>query len=284
MKDATFSRLRGYAIVTDVEDYPNSRTLALSLVASAALNLVLWILVIALGGARLKIPSLKNPQQREFILSSSSIRIEKRVIPQPQRRIVPPRPPQPPEPQQQVSRPQHAAAPPHELARAAPLATPQPRPQRSPSVQTSLQAQLAQQERAFAKETRRLHEEQAPLSIATIAPQPPSAIARSAFDASGRRARESVEAVLVPIPGKHWIADGMSCYYVHYYANYSTGGSEDGNIPWPVCYPAAHDAMIPLDRPHELPIPSPPLGYVLPPGTTLGPLLSAIYNGTVRQQ
>lgn len=284
MKGARSSRPRDCTIVTDVDDHRNPRTLALSLVASAALNLLIWILVIALAGARLNVPSLKNPQQREFIVSSSSIRIEKRAVPQPQRRIVPPQPPQPPQPQQRAARPQHAAAPPHELARALPFATPQPRPQRSPSAQTSLQAQLAQQEREFAKETQRLREEQAPLSIATIAPQPPSAIERSAFDASGRRARESVEAVLMPIPGKHWIAGGMSCYYVHYYANYSTGGSEDGNIPWPVCYPAAHDAMIPLDRPHELPIPSPPLGYVLPPGTALGPLLSAIYNGTVRQQ
>lgn len=71
----------------------------------------------------------------------------------------------------------------------------------------------------------------------------------------------------------------MSCYYVHYYAQYSGGGSEEGNIPWPLCYPVDHDAMLPLDRSHRLPIPSPPVGYVLPAGTTLAPLLHAIYTG-----
>ena len=122
-----------------------------------------------------------------------------------------------------------------------------------------------------------MREARAPLSIATIEPHAPSTFRRTYLDSEGRPQR-TAQAVLIPLPGKHWIASGMSCYYVHYYASYSTGGSEEGNIPWPVCYPEAHDAMQPLDRPHSLPIPIPPPGYVLPPGTELQPLLSEIYN------
>jgi hypothetical protein len=77
---------------------------------------------------------------------------------------------------------------------------------------------------------------------------------------------------------RHWRANDMSCYYVRYIAQFTSGGSEDGVIPWPVCYPLNDDVMINPPYPHDLPIPVPQRDYVLPPGTYLTPLLRSIYD------
>ncbi len=292
VKGAAFCKQQASHIFSDDTPDRSRRTLALSLVASTAFNLALWMLAAAIAGWSLKIPLRVKQHEREFVVSSTSLRIERRTVPRPIHHVAPP------QPQKQALQPQHAspqaaaaparavrrAAPPRELAREVPQAPPQPQHRPRPAKASSLQAQLAREEREFAREAQTLRESRAPLSIATITPQQPSTFRRTLLDESGGRPRESIDAILVPLPGKHWLANGLSCYYVHYYATYSTGGSEDGNIPWPVCYPAAHDAMLPLNRVHQLPIPEPPVGYVLPPGTALGPLLNAIYTGSIRQQ
>ncbi|MBV8637940.1 MAG: hypothetical protein JO322_07615 [Candidatus Eremiobacteraeota bacterium] len=262
--------------------------LVLSLVASVVINLLAWMLVIWGSAIQLHLrPAIEKP---ELIVSSSSIRIEHRTVPQPRSAQ-----------QQQLTRPQHASTPkrqqapkqervapaqpearPTELARLTPTGTPVPPAQRAKHEPASLAAQLAQQEQMFAREAQQLNASHS-ISIATNPPLPPSAYHEAPIDVSGREEqRESVEALLEPLPGQHWIKNGMSCYYVHYYAQYSGGGTEDGNIPWPLCYPADHDAMLPLNKTHRLPIPSPPAGYQLPPNVTLQPLLRMIYTGEIK--
>ncbi len=81
-------------------------------------------------------------------------------------------------------------------------------------------------------------------------------------------------------PLKHWLAGDLSCYYAQYDAQFSGGGSEQGVIPWPVCYPRNADAMIHPAYPHDLPVPFPPPGYVLPAGKYLTPLLEGLYDRT----
>ena len=217
-----------------------------------------------------------QPPQREWVASSTAVRIEHREVPQP--RSQPHRQPQPLTP-----RPQSAAAPAAvapqaarpEIARSAPTAPPQP--QRSPDqpAQTSLAQQLEQQQSTFSQEVARLHSENAPLSIASK-PEKPSAYRRTYFDVPGHAFRNEVQAILIPV--RHWRAGSLSCYYARYVAQFTTGASEEGVIPWPVCYPANDDVMVNPPYPHDLPIPLPQRDYVLPPGTYLTPLLKTIYD------
>ncbi|MDP9025799.1 MAG: hypothetical protein M3N13_10550 [Candidatus Eremiobacteraeota bacterium] len=157
-----------------------------------------------------------------------------------------------------------------------PNATPAPRVSNAPA---SLAQTLAAQEQEFAREARAMHGNNNPLSIATIAPAPPSTFQRSYMDLSGRDSQERVSAVLRVL--SKFATETMHCYYVHYDAQFSGGGTDDGNIPWPICYPKDRDAMLPLDRVHSLPIPAPQPGYVLPPGIELSPLLRDIYTGKI---
>jgi hypothetical protein len=265
--------------------------LVLSVVASIALNLLAWMLVI--WGSAVQLHLRPVTEKPELIVSSSSIRLEQRTVPQPQTAQAQVK--TQPQPQtvtpksQRMPRKQHVAKPepqsrPTEIAREVPQATPQPPTHNARHEPASLQAQLAQQEQMFAREARQLNSSRS-LSIATSPPEPPSSFRRTYFDTNGQQqAREDVEALLEPLPNQHWVKNGMSCYYVHYYAQYSGGGTEEGNIPWPLCYPANHDAMLPLDRTHRLPIPAPPAGYVLPGNVTLAPLLKAIYTGEIKAE
>jgi hypothetical protein len=277
-------------MITVRDDYQKDErpALVLSLVASILINLLLWMLVIWGSAVQLHLrPAVEKP---DLIVSSTSITLDKRIIPKPKSAQV-----------QQKTNPEHAATPktqqmphqqrvakpepqarPTELAREAPTAPPQPPSHKSQHEPASLAAQLARQEQMFAREAQQLNASHT-LSIATSPPRPPSTFHQSYMDVNGRQEQqEEVQALLEPLPGRHWIASGMSCYYVHYYAEYGGGGTEEGNIPWPLCYPADHDAMLPLNKTHRLPIPKPPVGYVLPAGTTLQPLLQAIYTGQIK--
>lgn len=225
----------------------------------------------------------QRPPQHEWVVSSTAVRIERRTVPQrrsmptpPQPRPVPPQPqPVPPRPQRQP-KPARPAAPRQEIARAAPTAPPQPekRPQRA--AEPSLESQLQQQEQTFSQEVAKLRAQDNPLSIAAPHEPPAAAYRRTYFDVPGHQHREEVEALLIPM--RHWLASNMSCYYVRYVAQFTSGGSEDGVIPWPVCYPANDDAMANPPYPHDLPIPIPQRDYVLPSGTYLTPLLRSIYD------
>jgi hypothetical protein len=224
----------------------------------------------------------QQPPQREWVVSSTAVRIEHRIVPQ--RRSLPtPREsralPQPrpvlPRPERRLQR-FEPPAPRDELARKAPAAPPQPEKPPEHTAEPSLESQLERQEQAFSQEVARLHERDNPLSIA--APREPSASTyrRTYFDVPGHRQHNEVEALLIPL--RHWYADDMSCYYVRYVAQFTMGGGEDGVIPWPVCYPASADAMANPPYPHDLPIPIPQRDYVLPAGTYLTPLLRSIYE------
>lgn len=262
------------------------RRLALALVASSLVNLCIWVLAIWSAKAALVLPRL-HKSEREFVVTSSSLRIEHRIVPRPAHVATPPHPVHvahtapAPHAARRTTPHQSAIAQQRELARIATASTPAPPRTTHARGAPSLSEQLAEQETAFEREAQELRAQNAPLSVATASPPTPSTFRRSFLDMSGRTPRERVEALLQPLPGKHWVEGGMSCYYVHYYAQFSGGGNEEGNIPWPVCYPADHDAMLPLDHPHDLPIPYPPAGYALPAGAALGPLLESIYRHTV---
>jgi len=253
---------------------------------------LLWAFVVSIVIHALILPAVfwswtrsvlisQQPREREWVVSSTAVKIERRTVPQPRSRPTPPRPrqhapqrrPVVPQPRPQAVRP---AAPRQEIARTAPAAPPQPqkRPQQTP--EPSLESQLERQQETFSQEVARLHEQNRPLSIAARREPPASAYRRTYFDVPGHSHREEIEALLLPM--RHWLAKDMSCYYVRYIAQFTTGGSEDGVIPWPVCYPAGDDAMANPPYPHDLPIPTPQRDYVLPAGTYLTPLLRSIYE------
>ncbi len=227
----------------------------------------------------LRLPWLKPPPaQRETVVASTSVRIERRPIPQP-RVVQAPHPVRAP-----VARRPHpierAAPPPvprHELAREMPSAAPQPPLQRTPPTQApTLQQQIADQERRFSQEIAQLRARNNPLSLATRAPAPAAAYHRTYFDVPGHRDLDAVQVELIPL--RHWFAGTTICYYTRYVAQYTHGGSEEGTIPWPVCYPLDDDRIAHPPFVHDIPVPLPPPGYVLPPGTYLTPLLSRIYG------
>ena len=210
---------------------------------------------------------------REYVVSSSSARIERRKtvpVPRSSVRAAQKQTPVVPKPQPRVA--PKAAARPREIAREVPNAPPQTRR----SQETTLERTLAQQEQQFARVAAKLHAENSPISTATISPEMAAAMRKQYNNLSGSQDRQGVQAVLTPI--KHWFDGDASCYYVRYDAEFSGGGSEDGTIPWPVCYPRTADRMLPLDRTHSLPIPYPPPGFTLPARAYVTPLLRGIYD------
>ena len=213
-----------------------------------------------------------RPPQHETVVASTAVRIERRQVPAPRARAAVAHPAPPPAAPAAAA----AAAPPPELSRQAPTAEPQPTPAQRKAPASSLEQQIAQQEQTFSQEVARLNQQSNPLSIAPETHERPSAYRRTYFDVPGHRERNAVQALLIPM--RHWIARGMSCYYVRYVAQFTTGGSEDGIIPWPVCYASSDDEMIHPPYPHDLPIPVPQRDYVLPAGTYLTPLLKSIYD------
>ena len=264
----------------------------------------LWLLQI------LRVVTEKAPH--ETVVASTAVRIERRAVAQPREESPRPQPhaPQPVRPPTLASAasapardsqpaPVHAGAPQRpELSRQQPSAAPQPTapptPQTSPEPTVapataaphpaapsaahapSLAQQLAEQQRRYEQTVATLNRQNNPRSVATIAPEKPAAYRRTFFDVPGHVTREVVQAVLSPV--RHWSSGLYSCYYATYYAQFAHGGSEEGTIPWPVCYPQNNDRMANPPWPHDLPIPFPPPDWVLPSGTYLSPLLREIYD------
>ncbi len=215
----------------------------------------------------------------ETVAFSSTIQLEKRITPRAHPNMPTPNRVNTPQQQPQHQSPAKAATPRHELSIRQPNASPQPREQTSPNP-SSLAQRISRDEHALARESTRLKAANDPLANVRKA-QAPATIKRTMFDASGQ-ARENFEAYLFPL--QHWFDGSLSCYYVQYNAQFSSGGSERGTIPWPVCYPKTHDAMAIADAISErtgqnvpLPIPVPQTTYILPKGTYLTPLLKNIY-------
>lgn len=245
------------------------RDLLWAFLASCTINLALWAVAIWLSHLHVMMMPPREREQ-EYVVSSSAARIEqRRPVPVPRSATVVAKQPPAAVPQHRahvVPQPQRH---PREIARTRPNAEPQ-------QPQNTFSRTLAQQEQQFAREAARLHAANAPLSTATISPQAASAMRKQYVNISGDTEREGVQAVLVPL--KHWFDGNASCYYVRYDAEFTGGGSEQGIIPWPVCYPRTADRMLPLDREHALPIPYPPAGFALPHGSYITPLLRGIYD------
>ncbi|HKU82167.1 MAG TPA: hypothetical protein VJP76_08365 [Candidatus Tumulicola sp.] len=261
-----------------------SRLLLGALLASLAIHALLAALSSWLPFLRLPFFSVK-PVQRETVVASTAVRIERRAVPQPRTHAVPRRtaaihpPVRPPAPR--AARPQPLARPRHEIARTVPSAAPQPSAApEPPKPASSLAEQLAQQQRAFAQEIARLRAQNNPLSIAAKPRASPAAFHRTYFDVSGRPDERAVQVELFPI--RHWYSASAICYYARYVAQFVHGGNEEGIIPWPICYPAGADRIANPPYVHDVPIPVPPAGYVLPPGTYLTPLLARIYAARAR--
>jgi hypothetical protein len=269
-------------LITVPDDRAERRHDALwAALTSCAANLLIWSGVIWLANAHIAYPQPRD-QETELVLSSTAVVIEHRKpVPRPRSVSAPAQQPITPQhaQMQQRTKPEPTVASlPHELAREVPQATPQPRASARPhQSQSSLFAQtLARQEQEFAREAEQLHAQNNPISIATISPEQASAMRKSYHDIPGASMREGAQAILTPY--KHWYDGDASCYYVRYDAEFSGGGSEQGFIPWPVCYPRTADRMLPYDRAHALPIPYPPPGFALRAGTYLTPLLRSIYE------
>jgi hypothetical protein len=232
-----------------------------STLASAALHLtVLSLLFAAL--ARI-VGSLHDA--REQVSETTAISIEAPVKPKPApRRHERPRPvktrPAPPAPSR------------HELAKPrldAPAQVPQP-PRRIavPS--------LARDRTSFANEVAQLNARNDPHAMPTVDPASAESASKTyAFDTS-RSNESSAHGNGIITPMQSWQERGMDCYYARYEYTYASGASEEGRIPWPVCYDPASDPF--HKPPHPMPFPLPPVGYTLPPGTDMPPLEKQVYD------
>lgn len=244
------------------DDRRGGRLLLWGLALSIAIHALVAMLSSWLWLVKLPIFTAKPPE-RETVIASTAVRIEPRPVPQPRTHAQPHAAPRP-------------AARPHELARQAPRAQPQPTPRQvARNEPSSLQQQIAQQEQTFSQELARLRASNNPLSIAANPRESPAAYRRTYFDVAGHRDFDAVQVQLIPI--RHWLTSTTICYYARYVAQYTHGGSEEGTIPWPVCYPIGDDKIANPSFVHDIPVPVPPPNYVLPPGTYLTPLLARIY-------
>ena len=226
-------------------------------------------------------------QEPESVVATTSIRMDKRPVPrqkgapsQPSGQVAPM-----PQPRPRKAQPQ---ALPEETPTPQPTPKPVPTPSSKPvpSVQPSiapkkrqsepLQEQIAIEQQTFQKTVARLRQSNNPLSVATVPPRPPTSYHRSLFDTPGEAKTVRQQMVLVPM--QHWTTDAQSCYWTSYTEQSSTGTSEDGTVPWPVCYPKGNDILARCPLGCRAPIPYPQPGYVLPPNTYLSPFLLAIYR------
>ncbi len=263
---------RSYFSPTTPEDLPAARRrrALLAIAGAVAIHLLAILLVVRL--AVLLLHERRTQVRTEIVALASVKRIAVKTLPRPAAA------PQA-RPQRQRAHPSQQAQPvtvPQEIERPQQLPRRSVHGRRAPrSASGSAQTFVEQQQAELARVAARLNTERAPLSVATSAPDP-STLRRSIVDSGGVSRVDYAEAYLLPL--EHWFSGGLSCYYVRYAASFSQGGNEKGEIPWPVCYPRAHDELAHGPYPHELPVPYPQPGYRLPRGTYLTPLMQHIYN------
>ena len=266
----------------DEQQWNEPRALTLSFLASLAVNILAWALVIWLYGVRFTLP-IHEPSERDFLVTSSSVRIEHRTVPQPHSEVAQPRPQQP-QPEREAVRPRaeqpRPQARPTEIARIVERATPQPTLQKR-SQTTNLQSELQEQQQQFEREAQQLNAARAPLSIATVEPgRAPSADHPYKVDLPGMESQKTGNGVLDPI--RSWRDGGLDCYYGRYTWVYAGGGTESAIIPWPFCYRPERDPIVAGVR--RIPFPLPMAGYRLPPGTVLDPIEKEIYEQWLASQ
>jgi hypothetical protein len=172
-----------------------------------------------------------------------------------------------------VVAPPPAAAPMHhELAKEAVDATPQP-PERPRKIVVS---SIQRDREAFANEVAQLNHGNDPHAIPTIDPASAESASKSySFDA-GRSSNGDAHGNGIITPMRSWHERGLDCYYARYDYTYPSGASEEGTIPWPVCYDPGSDPF--HEPPHPMPFPLPQAGYALPPGTEMPPLEKQVYD------
>jgi hypothetical protein len=242
------------------------RRLSVALVISTVVHLVVLALLLRWVMTMMIVP--KGNQHRAL---QTTLTLEQRIQPNQQSQPKPAAAAAPARPQPHpVPVPQ--APPHHELAKVSPTAPPQP----PAAPRTALQQRLASDQSRFGKEVASLNKGDDVHISPTIAPGGAGADTKSyAFQPpGGGEGSRFGNGVITPT--RHWVDKGDNCYYGRYELEYSDGASEDGDIPWPFCYPPADDPF--LRPPHPIPFPLPLPGYVLPAGTALTPIEKDVYQ------
>ncbi len=270
-------------MITERDDEPSHDRTAMvwSLLVSLVFNAGVWALILWGVRERHLMPP-ERAREQEFIVSSSSLRIERRDVPLPAHK---------PAQTASVSRPRaqahprrvavpHHEAKPQEISREVPRAASQPRAHAN--AQQTLQEQLAQQETMFEQEARQMNANRAPLSAATMDPnRSPSSIHAYQVDLPGLpRRTDDGEGYFTKL--QSWHDRGMNCYYGRYDWDYPEGGTESANIPWPFCFSPERDPVAAGVR--TFPFPLPLSGYRLPSGTILEPIEKRVYDSWIAHQ
>lgn len=237
------------------------KTMAWSALASAAFHVVVLSLLFY-AFARIVI----TPEgSRESVSDTTAIEIEAPIV---QKRTVK---------HHRVAKP--ASQPPpapayHELAKENIEAPPQPPPPQHPH--PAGVSSIERDRTAFAQEVAQLNQGNSPHAIPTIDPASAESASKSyAFDA-GRYSNGDSHGNGLITPVRGWHERGLDCYYARYEYTYPSGASEEGSIPWPVCFDPASDPF--HEPPHPMPFPLPEAGYTLPPGTVMPPLERQAYQ------
>jgi hypothetical protein len=283
-------------MITERDDQPERNddraTLVWSLLVSGFANLMAWVVLAWVLDFRTHDRAVAQAQPLEtFVVTSSSLNIAKRTQP------VPPQPnqqvqTQPQEHQQQAPKPEQPAkaatpkpqAQPTELAHITPHGTPQPHSAPKKQSRGTLAEQLAQQEVAFQHEAQQINAQHSVLSVATIDPnQRPSSQQPFQMDMPGMPGQpRRGEGIIYPTPMAR--VRGYDCYGSGstYTLRYMDGQLEQGEIPWPFCYPPRQDPFLQRYRSFDMPLPLP--GYRLPSGVQLQPAARDVYQAWLGQQ
>ena len=253
----------------------------IALLVSTLLNV---LVVIIIGWAR-SLRGLLKDTPREEALATTTIRLERRTIPKPESPATQPKTAT--QPHEHISPPQQqplqtplpqTPAPRRVLAQEAPTAPPQtdrtPTPQTKTAQQPTLQQQLDKQQQQYEKTVAQIHAENHALSVATIPPATPEAKVVSSFDESGQRDYfRGGHGILDPV--KSWRVDAAhTCYYAEYSFRYNSGATEEGVVPWPICYPNNDDEF--KKPPHSMELPTPQPGFSS--NQFMTPLIKYYYN------
>lgn len=245
-----------------------SRLLAGSLIVSLFIHFGLGPLLVWLFG--LHPAAAQQPKEVVYVMTSSSIRHAARPHPRHAARPIPPQPrpvaqTQPRRAQQpQRSQPEVK----REIARI-------DRSSINPPPAHSVTVNAAQQQQLYEKTIAQLREESNPIVSAARSTAAPEAPKRYNFDFSGSLGNApTAEGILTP--EKSWRDGGYNYYYVRYWVQYADGSTETGLVPWPLRYRPAEDPFH-LGLEH-FPLPVPMPDFVLPPGTTLHPLVAFCFK------
>jgi hypothetical protein len=203
--------------------------------------------------------------QPERVSISTAARIDKLTRPQRAMHRLIPQPPQ----VARVTRHQAApVVPPHLRPRIS--KSPRPIPPQSPQL---TQAQLDAQMRSFERTIAQAKAAANPLAGAVRASVTPEAPKRYAFNVAGSVGSPLPEGTLTPI--RRWKQGDYVYYYVHYDVEYVDGGTESGDVPWPIRFPANAD---PFRAGNRFPLPGPPANYIAPDDAQLNPLIKNCYD------